>query len=106
MKTADYLRDIVEYIEKSKKFFDFAFVKKSLIEENIDKIYALLPVEVQEKRVHDKNFEINSGVYDSLKNFEIILEDSLICGEYLFLNLKKAEQIIKQLADILPDYNN
>ncbi len=113
-KSLEYLKDIEEKIDQSYSlpiFRGYKAINKRGVEKLIDEIYANLPVDVQEARKYLRenqlefkpNTNTNERIFNNLQAFEIELEKSFSFAQYVFMNVKKIENILDRIHASLPN---
>ena len=100
----DCFNSILHIIESSPTFLGCAFVLKNDILVNIDKIYAVLPVEVIERKQQNVH-KFNEKIYDNLKNFEILLDDSPRIFGLTVLRLRDVSILLQSISADLESIN-
>ena len=76
-------------------------------------MYATLPVDIQVARQYLKNSSIElkrnqqnsnkASLYDYLKKFEIIIEETLSVASYVILNIREIEELLDKMYETIPD---
>lgn len=102
LKSLEYLRNIEATIMTSRRFGGFAIVRVNKVFDDIDRMYANLPVDVLEARKTDKSFEINPNTYDDLKKLEMCLYDGFpLLGIGTIVKLSEVGSLIHNIYDDL-----
>lgn len=112
-ETPSIIKDLEIKIESSYSlpiFRGYKAVDKRGVEQLIDAIYATLPVDVQKARkyLQDINYEIKnteqrSRVYDFLNKFELLIAKAMPLANFIIVNIRETENLLKQIADNLPE---
>lgn len=106
LKSLEYLRNIERKIVTSLQFKGIVLVNIKEIVANIDRMYATLPVDVQEIRISNKSFELNPNTYNDLEKLELLLENSIyIFGFYRIIKISELSLIIRNIYEDLGAIN-
>ena len=111
IKTFDVIKMLEEKLHKGYGFSIFKGYKainKYGVEKIIDDLYSNLSSDLMEARKYLKNNDMelpsNSdfGVYDSIKDFEVALNQGLSFAQYVIVNVQELEKIIDKIYKNLP----
>lgn len=115
-RTKKIIQELENKIEKSYSlpiFRGYVAVNKRGLEKLLDEIYATLPVDIQVARQYLKNSSIElkrnqqnsnkASLYDYLKKFEIIIEETLSVASYVILNIREIEELLDKMYETIPD---
>ncbi|MBE7713406.1 MAG: hypothetical protein E7Z87_06650 [Cyanobacteria bacterium SIG26] len=111
--TPKIIKDLEFKIETSYSlpiFRGYKAVDKRGVEQIIDTIYATLPEDVKKAREYlqtvnyeIKNTEQRSKVYDFLNKFELFIERAVPFANFVIINIKETENLIKEITNNLPE---
>ncbi len=115
-RTKKIIQELENKIEKSYSlpiFRGYVAVNKRGLEKLLDEMYATLPVDIQVARQYLKNSSIElkrnlqnsnkASLYDYLKKFEIIIEETLSVASYVILNIREIEELLDKMYETIPD---
>lgn len=115
-RTKKIIQELENKIEKSYSlpiFRGYVAVNKRGLEKLLDEMYATLPVDIQVARQYLKNSSIElkknqqnsnkASLYDYLKKFEIIIEETLSIASYVILNIREIEELLDKMYETIPD---
>lgn len=113
-KSLEIITSIREEINKAKAlpFPYYKLVKRNIILNYIDKLYACLPEDVQNARKYLKehNYDLEKlnkkqeHIHDILKNFENYLDNTItFLHIFIVVNAKEFEEMLNKIKDNLPE---
>lgn len=113
-KTLEIINSIKKEINEAKSlpFPYYKLVKKNIILNYVDKLYACLPEDVQNARKYLKehNYDLEKlnnkqeYIYDILKNFENYLDNTItFLHIFIVVNAKEFEEMLNKIKDNLPE---